>query len=57
LNKKWIVPVLEGISELAHQSLDLLVDGINQISKKYELTYSQVSKEIEETEEELCKLI
>lgn len=57
MNKKWIVPVLEGISELAHQSLDLLVDGINQISKKYELTYSQVSKEIEETEEELCKLI
>ena len=57
LNEKWIVPVLEGIRELAHQSLDLLVDGINQISKKYELTYSQVSKEIEETEEELCKLI
>ena len=57
LNNKWIVPVLEGICELAHQSLDLLVDGINQISKKYELTYSQVSKEIEETEEELCTLI
>ena len=57
MNEKWIVPVLEGIRELAHQSLDLLVDGINQISKKYELTYSQVSKEIEETEEELCKLI
>ena len=57
LNEKWITPVLEGISELAHQSLNLLVDGINQISKKYEITYSQVSKEIEETEEELCKLI
>lgn len=57
LNEKWIVPVLEGISELAHQSLGLLVDGINRISKKYELTYSQVSMEIEETEEELCKLI
>lgn len=57
LNEKWIVPVLEGISELAHQSLGLLVDGINQISKKYELTYSQVSMEIEQTEEELCKLI
>ena len=57
LNEKWIVPVLEGISELAHQSLGLLVEGINRISKKYELTYSQVSIEIEKTEEELCKLI
>ena len=57
LNEKWIVPVLEGISELSHQTLGILVDGINRISKKYELTYSQVSMEIEETEEELCKLI
>ena len=57
LNEKWIVPVLEGISELAHQSLGLLVDGINRISKKYELTYSQVSMEIKESEEELCNLI
>ena len=57
LNEKWIVPVLEGISELSHQTLGILVDGINRISKKYELTYSQVSMEIEGTEEELCKLI
>lgn len=57
LSEKWIVPVLEGISQLAHQSLDLLVDGINQIRKKYELTYSQVSMEIKQTEEELYKLI
>ena len=57
LNEKWIVPVLEGISELAHQSLGLLVNGINRLDKKYELTYSQISMEIEETEEELCKLI
>lgn len=57
LNEKWIVPVLEGISELGHQSLGLLVDNINRISKKYELTYSQVSIEIEKTEKELCKLI
>ena len=57
LNEKWIIPILEGISELSHQTLGILVDGINRISKKYDLTYSQVSMEIEETEEELCKLI
>ena len=57
LNEKWIIPVLEGIGELAYQSLGVLVNGINRIDKKYELTYSQISMEIEETERELFELI
>ena len=57
LNKKWIAPVLDGISGLAYQLLDKLSKDIIQLNRKYEVTYSQVAKEIEATEKDLSNFI
>lgn len=57
LNKKWIAPLYNSLLELANTEINLLVTKLDKLSKKYETTYSQLTKEIYETELLLSEML
>ena len=57
LEKKWILPLTEGIQQLPQNILGELIEKITQLSKKYATTYSAIEEEIKTTEATLAAMI
>lgn len=57
LERKWICPLTEKISQLPHEVLRVLVNKIKTLSEKYTVTYSEIESEIKETKASLSSLI
>lgn len=57
LTKKWIKPLVENIINLPLNLISNFAISIEKISKKYETTYTDLEKEIENTEKQLSDMI
>lgn len=57
LDKKWIENFIECLYKLPNKVVENLINKVEQLHKKYEITYFDVEKEIRETEKELCAMI
>ncbi len=57
LEIKWIDSLLENLRKLPENIIDNLTKAVQQLSKKYETTFFDIEREIEETERELSDMI
>lgn len=57
LEKKWIECLVANLNKLPDCVVDDLVGKIQKLQSKYETTYSEVEKQIKETENLLCSMI
>ena len=57
LQMKWIDSLVNNLYKLPENIVDKLVKEITSLQDKYSTTYSDVEKEIIETEKELCSMI
>ncbi|UED72216.1 type I restriction-modification system subunit M [Brevibacillus sp. DP1.3A] len=57
LEQKWIFPLMESIKQLPHTVINVLINNVKALSKKYAVTYSAVESEIQETESILSAFI
>ena len=57
LELKWIVPITSAIEALPDAIITTLADAITDLGKKYAVTYNDIEKGIEESEQELATLI
>lgn len=57
LKKKWIEPVIDGLNEIPVTIVEELTNKIHAMLDKYETTFADIEKEIEETEKELIGFI
>ena len=57
LNKKWIIPIIEGIDKLISDIIGDFTKNIEHLSNKYGQTLKDIDEEIEKTENELSKMI
>ena len=57
LDKKWIAPLLAGLSDLSKNVIDDFTSKLEKISEKYDTTFSSVEDQIKETEKELSAMI
>lgn len=57
LNKKWIYPLVESLNKLPETLLIELSTKIQKLSKKYETTYLDIDKQIQDTELSLANMI
>lgn len=57
LEMKWIDSLLENLRKLPENIIDNLTKAVQQLSKKYETTFFDMEREIEETERELSDMI
>lgn len=57
LDKKWIESFIECLYKLPDKVVENLVNKVEKLHKKYEITYFDIEKEIRETEKELCAMI
>ncbi len=56
LEMKWIDSLLENLRKLPENIIDNLTKAVQQLSKKYETTFFDIEREIEETERELSDM-
>jgi type I restriction enzyme M protein len=57
LELKWILPVVLSLQNLPETIISKLANGVQTLSDKYAITYSDVAKEIKEAESTLSTLI
>lgn len=57
LNKKWIIPIVDGIDKLINDIVTTFTKNIEKLSNKYEQTLKDIDKEISKTERELSSMI
>ena len=57
LELKWIVPITYAIEALPDAIITTLADAITDLGEKYAVTYNDIEKGIEESEQELATLI
>lgn len=57
LEKKWIDALIGNLNQLPDKVVDVLVNKIQTIAGKYETTYSELEKQIHETEIQLCSMM
>ena len=57
LELKWIVPITSAIEALPDAIITTLADAITDLGEKYAVTYNDIEKSIEESEQELATLI
>lgn len=57
LEKKWIDALIDNLNQLPDKVVDVLVSKIQAIAGKYETTYSELEKQIHETELQLCSMM
>ncbi|MDO5096396.1 MAG: type I restriction-modification system subunit M [Peptostreptococcaceae bacterium] len=57
LEKKWIEALIFNLNKLPGLVVDSLVKCIQNLEKKYEITYQSLEEEISETEKELCSMM
>ena len=57
LELKWIAPITSAIEALPDAIITTLADAITDLGEKYAVTYNDIEKGIEESEQELATLI
>ena len=57
LHDKWIQPVEDGILALSRDLLNTFSKKIEELSKKYAVTMSDLEAEIQETEKSLASML
>ena len=57
LDAKWNRPVEDGIAALSRAEIDGLVDGVRDLSKKYETTFAEVDEQIRKEESHLSQML
>ena len=57
LEKKWIKKITDSLNKLPDNIINKLMDTIQAIFKKYEMTYFDIESEIKETENKLALMI
>ncbi len=57
LQEKWIRPLMRSLMLLPERIISDLVSKLEALSKKYETTFAELEKEIEDTEQELISMI
>lgn len=57
LKEKWINPLIQNLMQLPDRIVSELVSKLEALAKKYETTFADVEKQIEETEKSLSAMI
>lgn len=57
LEKKWIDSLMDKLYELPLKIVEQLASNVDKLSQKYSITFSQLEKEIEDTEKTMVTLI
>lgn len=57
LKDKWITPIVKGLDVIPNRIIESLSSKMDALVKKYELTFSDVEKEIAETEKALRDML
>lgn len=57
LEKKWIECLVANLNKLPDRVVDDLVGKVQKLQSKYATTYSEIEKQIKETENKLCSMI
>lgn len=57
LHAKWIVPLVDGLSNLPDSIITDFTSNLEKLASKYNTTYSEVEEQIEETEKELSGML
>lgn len=57
LERKWIAPFVEALHNLPDQQIDGLIRKLDSLVQKYQITYAENSREIEQTEIALAEMI
>lgn len=57
LTEKWINTLVDSLNKLPEVIISSFVKSVEHLCKKYETTYGQIEKEIEETEASLIEMI
>ena len=57
LFEKWINPLCVNLAQIPDSLISDFAKGIDQLSKKYSITFEEVEKEINSTEKELSNLL
>ncbi|GAA5414389.1 type I restriction-modification system subunit M [Ureaplasma ceti] len=53
LYKKWISPIIEAFMKIPHEIIDNFIAQVKALQDKYAETFSDIEKQIEDTEQEL----
>lgn len=57
LKLKWITPLNEALHRLPGQQIDTLISKLHALVEKYQITYAENAREIQQTETELAGMI
>lgn len=57
LFKKWVYPLMDGLSSLPHSVVDRFISQVKALNDKYSTTYSDLCTQIDETERELAEML
>ncbi|WP_301860350.1 type I restriction-modification system subunit M [uncultured Megasphaera sp.] len=57
LREKWIQTLCQSIDALPEKTLQTLADRVEDLAKKYAVTLPELDREIEQTEQELARMI
>ena len=57
LEAKWILPLSESLHQMPGQQIDNLTSKLQALVEKYEVTYADNAREIQQTETELAGMI
>jgi type I restriction enzyme M protein len=57
LERKWIIPLSDALHSLPDQQIDDLTRRLDALVQKYQITYADNAREIEQTETELAGMI
>ena len=57
LHEKWITPILVGLSNMPESLLSDFVTKLKRLTAKYETTFDDVEKQIDQTQSELADLL
>lgn len=57
LEAKWILPIGESLHQMPVQQIDKLTNKLQALAEKYEVTYADNAREIQQTETELAAMI
>jgi len=57
LEAKWILPLGESLHQLPHQQIEELINKLQALVKKYEITYAENTYKIRQTENEIADMI
>lgn len=57
LSNKWVTPISNETEKLTKQVVQTLVDEIQKIKEKYQVTFDDIEKDIAQTEQELSQML